>query len=74
MAKRERIIIKRKNEFIELVPLGNVIPDNPSPSNDTWFNNPINIEALYRSIAQAKEGKVIRVSGKEELKALLDSL
>jgi hypothetical protein len=74
LAKRERIIIKRKDEFLELVPRGNVIPDNPSPSNDPWFNNPMNIEALDRSIAQAKEGKVIRVSGKEELKALLESL
>jgi hypothetical protein len=74
LAKRERVIIKRKNEFMELVPRGQLIPDNPSPSNDPWFNDPINIEALDRSIAQAKEGKVKRVSGKEELKDFLDSL
>ena len=59
LAKRERIIIKRKDEFLELVPRGNVIPDNPSPSNDPWFNNPMNIEALNHSIAQAKEGKTV---------------
>lgn len=74
LAKRERIIIKRKNEFMELVPRGNVIPDNPSPSNDPWFNDPRNIEALDRAILQTKEGKVTRVSGKEELKAFLDNL
>ena len=74
LAKRERVIIKRKNEFLELVPRGNVIPDNPSPSNDSWFNDQMNIEALDRSIIQANEGKVIRVSGKEELKAFLDNL
>jgi hypothetical protein len=74
LAKRERVIIKRKNEFMELVPRGNVIPDNPSPSNDLWFNDPVNIEALDRSIVQAKEGKVIRISGKDELKAFLDNL
>jgi hypothetical protein len=74
LAKRERVIIKRKDEFMELVPRGNVIPDNPSPSNDPWFNNPKNIEALDRAIQHAKEGKTIQVSGKEELKALLDSL
>jgi len=74
LAKRERVVIKRKNEFVELVPRGNVIPDNPSPSNDHWFNDPLNIEALERSIVQAKEGKVTRVSGKEELKTFLDNL
>ncbi len=74
LAKKERVIIKRKDEFMELVPRGNLIPDNPSPSNDPWFNNPMNIEALDRSIQEAKEGKVIRVSGKEELKSFLDSL
>jgi len=74
LAKRERVIIKRKNEFMELVPRGNVIPENPSPSNDPWFNNPINIEALDRSIIQAKEGKFTRVSDKEGLKVFLDNL
>jgi len=59
---------------MELVPRGNVIPDNPSPSNDLWFNDPMNIEALERAIVQVKEGKVTRVSGKEELKAFLDNL
>ncbi len=74
LAKRERVIIKRKNEFIELVPRGNFIPDNPSPSNDPWFNDPRNIEALDHAIVQVKEGKVTRISGKEELKTFLDNL
>jgi hypothetical protein len=74
LAKRERVIIKRKQEFLELVPLGNTIPNNPSPSNDPWFNDPVNIEHLNHAIKQAKKGQTIRVSGKDELKVLLDSL
>ncbi len=62
LAKRERIIIKRKNEFMELVPRGNVIPDNPSPSNDLWFNNPMNIESLNHSIEQAKNGQTVTLT------------
>jgi hypothetical protein len=62
LAKRERVIIKRKDEFMELVPRGNVIPDNPSPSNDPWFNNPMNIEHLNRAIEQAKNGQTITLT------------
>lgn len=62
LAKRERVIIKRKDEFMELVPRGNVIPDNPSPSNDPWFNNPMNIEALNHSIEQAKNGQTVTLT------------
>ncbi len=50
LAKRERVITERKDEFVELVPRGNLMPDNPSPSGDPWFNNLVNIEALDRSI------------------------
>ena len=74
LATSERIIIKRKNIFLELVPRGTTIPENPSPSFDPWFDNPKNLEALGRSIDQAKEGKVLKVTGKEELKAFLDNL
>jgi len=40
LAVKERVVIKRKNEFLELVPRGNSIPENPSPSNDPWFDDP----------------------------------
>jgi antitoxin YefM len=59
LATRERVIIKRKNDFLELVPRGNTIPDNPSPSLDPWFDNPKNLETLNRSIEQAKNGKTV---------------
>jgi len=74
LATQERVIIKLKNVFLELVPRGDTIPDNPSLSFDPWFDNPKNLEAHGRSIAQAKEEKVIRVSGKEALKAFLDNV
>jgi hypothetical protein len=47
---------------MELVPRGNVIPDNPSPSNDPWFNNPKNIEHLNRAIEQAKNGQTVTLT------------
>jgi len=47
---------------MELVPRGNVIPDNPSPSNDPWFNNPMNIEHLNHSIEQAKNGQTVTLT------------
>jgi len=62
LATTERIIIKRKNDFLELVPLGNTIPDNPSPSNDPYFDDPRNIERIELAIQQAKDGKVIELT------------
>ena len=38
LAVKERVVIKRKNEFLELVPRGNNIPENPSAP----FNRSIN--------------------------------
>ena len=72
LAKRERVIIKRKDEFMELVPRGNAIPDNPSPSLDPWFDNPKNLEALNRSIEQAKNGQTVTLT-KEMQQELLGS-
>jgi antitoxin YefM len=71
LAKKERVIIKRKDEYMELVPRGNVIPDNPSPSNDPWFNDPRNIEALNYSLEQAKNGQTTILT-KDRQKELLD--
>jgi antitoxin YefM len=70
MAATERIIIKRKNEFLEIVHRGTTIPENPSPGNDPYFDNPQNIERIEKSIQQAKEGKVIPLN-KEDQKELL---
>ena len=70
MAATERIIIKRKNEFLEIVHRGTTIPENPSPGNDPYFDNPQNIERIEKAIQQVKEGKVIPLT-KEEQKELL---
>jgi antitoxin YefM len=56
MAKVDRVIIKRNNEFIELVPRGNIIPENPSPGNDPYFNDPSNIAELHRRISALEQG------------------
>src|ERR1035437_8719988 len=73
LASTERIIIKRKNEFLEIVHRGNSIPDNPSPGNDPYFNNPQNIERIEKALRQAKEGKVSELT-RENQKELLVSL
>lgn len=32
LAEVQRVVIKRKNQYLELVPRGNMIPENVSPS------------------------------------------
>ena len=70
LATTERIIIRRKNEFLEIVPRGNSIPENPSPSYDSYFDNPKNIAQIEIAIQEVKEGKVSLLS-KESQKELL---
>jgi len=72
LAKEDRVIVKRNNEFIELVHRGNLIPDNPSPSHDPYFDNQDNITELKRRIKAMKEGTVKSVVfSKERQKELL---
>jgi hypothetical protein len=42
--------VKRHKEFVELKPIGNTIPNNPSPSNDPYFEDPNNLAELRRRI------------------------
>jgi antitoxin YefM len=56
LAKVERVIVKRNKEFIELIPRGNTIPENPSPSNDPYFDDPGNLVELRRRIIASKQG------------------
>ncbi|MDE6684200.1 MAG: hypothetical protein K2J94_03360 [Duncaniella sp.] len=46
------------------------VNENPSPSGDTWFNNPENLAELDEGIRQYKEGKTVSYT-MEELKARL---
>ena len=57
LATKERVIIKRKFEFLELVPRGHSIPESVSPSNDPYYDIPQNIEILEKRIKDIKEGK-----------------
>lgn len=59
LATKERVVIKRHNEYLELVPRGTSIPENPSPSNDPYFDNPRNIEDILTGIEQCKQGKSV---------------
>lgn len=62
LAGEQRVIIKRKNQFIELVPRGNVIPEGVSPSNDSYFDDPRNVEDVVRASEQARNGKTVRLT------------
>lgn len=48
--------------------------NNPSPSGDNFFADTRNIKRIQHSKEQATQGKVITVSGKEELFKLLEKL
>lgn len=67
LATKERVIIKRKLEFLELVPRGRSIPENPSPSNDPYFDIPQNVEVLEKRIQDINDGKTNFVSFTEEM-------
>ncbi|WP_042372588.1 hypothetical protein [Bacteroides neonati] len=62
LAEKERVVIKRKSQFMELVPRGETIPESVSPSNDPYFDDPRNIEAILKASQQVKEGKVTRLT------------
>ena len=62
LAEKERVVIKRKSQFMELVPRGETIPESVSPSNDPYFDDPRNIEAISKASQQVKEGKVTRLT------------
>lgn len=67
MAANERIIVKRKNEYLEIVHRGDSIPENPSPSNDPYFNDPKNLDAIDRGIEDMKAGRVTRIDPDKDL-------
>lgn len=66
MAEMQRVFIKRKNQFLELVPRGSVIPENVSPSNDPYFNNLNNIRKIMEASKNVENGKTVKLT--DELK------
>lgn len=62
LAEVQRVIIKRKNQFLELVPRGEAIPESVSPSNDTYFDDPRNIEDIVKASEQARNGQTVKLT------------
>ena len=61
----EQLLISKANSInIE-------VSENPSPSGDTWFDNPENMESVKRGINEMKAGKG-RTCTTEEIKNLLE--
>ncbi|MBD5210081.1 MAG: hypothetical protein HDS54_06155 [Barnesiella sp.] len=47
------------------------VSENPSPSGDTWFNDPENMASVQRGVAEMKEGKG-KAYSMDEIRKLLD--
>lgn len=58
-------IAKRLNAKVERLPKKY---ENPSPSNDPYFDNPKNIEKIQIAIEQCKQGKTIPLTPELEKK------
>ena len=56
LAKKEIVAIKQGKVLFQITP--KVEFDNPSPSNDPYYANPVNIEELDRRFEEIKDGKV----------------
>lgn len=74
LARIQRVIIKRKDQFLELVSHGDSIPESVSPSNDPYFDDPRNIEEILKADEEMKQGKSISFSSHEELKKFFENL
>jgi PHD/YefM family antitoxin component YafN of YafNO toxin-antitoxin module len=60
LAEKERVIIKRGKKLVELV-VCDKLSENPSPSGDTWFDDPENMASVMRGIADVKAGRVTKI-------------
>ncbi len=61
---------KSLKKFIETIAVEVEVRENPSPSGDTWFDDPGNIASVKRGIADMKSGKS-RAYSMEEIRELL---
>ncbi len=55
MALTEKIAIRSKAGIFDISP-STEIRTNPSPSNDSWFDDPENLESIKRGSEQAAKG------------------
>lgn len=51
-----------------------IVYTNPSPSGDTWFDNPENIASIMRGIEDVKQGRAIAMKPGETLDQFLDRI
>ena len=70
MADKQRVIIKRKNRFFQIVDLGEMIPE----INDTYMTKDEMFAKIDEGIAEYKAGKTETLSSKEEIHNFLNSL
>ena len=70
MANEQRVIIKRRNKFFQIVDLGEMIPE----LNDTYMTKEEMFAKIDEGIAEYKAGKTKTLSSKEEIHNFLNSL
>ena len=70
IANKQRVIIKRKKRFFQIVDLGEVIPE----LNDTYMTEEEMFAKIDEGIAEYKAGKTKTLSSKEEIHNFLNSL
>lgn len=74
LAESERVIVKRGKKVIELV-VSDKITENPSPSNDPYFENPENLQMVAERIESYKKDKTATtLSSKADIENFLDDL
>lgn len=62
LAEAQRVIIKRKKQFVELMPRGNVITESLSPSNDPYFDDSRNVKAILKAEEQVRNKQIVKLT------------
>ena len=74
LAESERVIVKRGKKVIELI-VSDKISENPSPSDDSYFENPENLQMVAERIeSYRKEKNAATLSSKNDIHHFLDKL
>jgi hypothetical protein len=79
MAEKDSVFVKYANNYIKLsftkrLPRKSKKNNNPSPSGDTWFDDPRNLAAIEEGLQDIKSGRSTTLKTKKELHNFLDSL
>ena len=56
LASHERLILKHKGEYFEIVPHGDKMPESVSPSGDPYYDNPKNLAMVRERMIEYKSG------------------